>query len=201
MMKLLKALFLLSCCFLSYLTYKIYQGKEDHMATESLDLEIPSIENQEMREEEELHLYLKGQDSIEKVTASEADRALLKKVLARRGPASIKTRQREFLGKEFPMEELRFKNSIDADWKEKLGEDLLRFQAPSTKANVISEKSFIQTDGKKNARFVEQVLITFLMSSGEQKSYNALVDSESGQIIKTWNKGIAENKQSIHIPN
>jgi hypothetical protein len=196
MMKLLKTLFLLSCCLLSYFTYKLYRPAEE-VASDLPSLEIPQFEVE--KEQEEFHLYKKNQEDIELVVANQVESEKIKKLLNARGPASIKTRQREFLGQEFAMEDLRFTNSIDADWKEKLGADLLKFQAKETKTNIHSEKSFIQTDGKKNARFVEQVLITFFLTTGEQNSYHALVDSESGEVIKTWNKVIAEKKVKLPV--
>jgi len=82
-------------------------------------------------------------------------------------------------------------NTVSPDWKELMGNDLMRFQSAETKIMVREDAPLIKLEDGKG-RFVEQVTITFLMATGTTNSFKALVDSESGRILETWDKTIHE---------
>lgn len=94
-----------------------------------------------------------------------------------------------FLAKKY---DLDFKNFVNPKWKEILGEELLRFQDEGTKVLVKAEKALLRVE-KSVGLYMEQVLITYLLPSGEQSSFRALVDSSSGRIIRTWDRTIFES--------
>ncbi len=87
--------------------------------------------------------------------------------------------------------ELEMLNSISPDWKEQMGSDLMRFQSSKTKIMVREDAPMIKIENGKG-RFVEQVTITFLLATGSTNSFKALVDSESGRILETWDKTVHE---------
>ncbi len=87
--------------------------------------------------------------------------------------------------------ELEMLNVVGPDWKEQMGSDLMRFQSANTKIMVREDAPMIKIENGKG-RFVEQVTITFLLASGSTNSFKALVDSESGRILETWDKTIHE---------
>nr|BDT28209.1 hypothetical protein BHI3_16750 [Bacteriovorax sp. HI3] len=87
--------------------------------------------------------------------------------------------------------ELKMLNAINPDWKEIMGEDLMRFQPEDTKLMVKEEVPVIKiVDGK--GRFLEQVIVTYLKKNGDKNSFKALVDSETGTIVETWDRTIHE---------
>jgi hypothetical protein len=101
--------------------------------------------------------------------------------------------------------DLEMTNDINPDWKEMMGNNLLKFQPEGTKILVKEEKPVIQIDEGKG-KYLEQVLITYLKKDGSQSSFKALIDSETGAIVQTWDRTINErltNKKSasITIPN
>lgn len=89
--------------------------------------------------------------------------------------------------------ELSMTNSLNPGWKEIMGNDLMRFQPEDTKLLVKEELPVIQiVDGK--GRYLEQVIITYLSKNGERSSFKALVDSDTGSIVDTWDRTISEKR-------
>jgi hypothetical protein len=88
-------------------------------------------------------------------------------------------------------EKLPMINSQNPNWKTLLGNDLLRFQREDTKVIIKEELPIIKViDGK--GQYLEQVIITYLLKNGDRNSYRALVDSESGLVLETWDRTIHE---------
>jgi hypothetical protein len=82
-------------------------------------------------------------------------------------------------------------NKINPEWKEILGTDLLHQQNEDTKVIVKDELHFIKIkDGQ--GQYLEQVIITYFMNNGDQNSFHALVDSETGAVLDTWDYSIHE---------
>lgn len=148
-------------------------------------------------------------------TDEELEKARLKKIVKgpSRSPDSIiPVKELNFRGNraivgdfnaefEDPNRPIPMSNKVSSDWKEKLGLDLMRFQPEETKVLVKNEMSLIKiAEGK--GRYFEQVIVTFLMKDGEQSSFRALVDSETGVVEATWDRTIHERygKQKEKIP-
>ncbi len=91
--------------------------------------------------------------------------------------------------------ELSMINKINPHWKEILGQEMLRFQNVDAKVMIKEEFPIIQIQ-KGEGQYVEQVIITYLYSDGKIESFRALIDSESGKILETWDKTIRENFNS-----
>ena len=89
-------------------------------------------------------------------------------------------------------------NKINPKWKNILGLELLRFQNNETKVLIKEEFSIIQIQEDKG-RYAEQVIITYVLKNGSVNSYRALIDSETGSIVETWDKTIHErpNKDKL----
>lgn len=125
-----------------------------------------------------------------KTTQKEINDAKLVIQKAKRLPASINknAKRKPFLfpGQKLPAK-ISYKNKISPNWKEKLAPSLMRFLDPKTKLFIKKEQSLIVFE-RGIARYTEKVLVKFQTKAGRHYSYNALVDSETGHIIKTWNK-------------
>ncbi len=83
-------------------------------------------------------------------------------------------------------------NKVTREWKEKLGQNLLRFLRPETLLFLKKEQS-ISIVERGQIRHAEVVLIQLKDAEGRRFSYNAYVDSESGQVLQTWNRTIHES--------
>lgn len=91
--------------------------------------------------------------------------------------------------------ELEMINKPNTNWKEILGNDLLRFQNEETKVLIKEEFPVIKIQFGKG-QYLEQVMVSFLFKNGNMSSYRALVDSDTGSIVETWDKTINENRQA-----
>jgi hypothetical protein len=96
--------------------------------------------------------------------------------------------------------DLEFVNTPKKEWKSLLGEDLLSFQEEDTKVIVKEEYPVIKVSNNKGI-YMEQVIVTFILKNGNQNSFRALIDSESGKVIETWDRTIHErlHKQRIDL--
>lgn len=87
--------------------------------------------------------------------------------------------------------ELEMINWPNPNWKDLLGNDLIRFHNENTKVMVKEEFPVIKIQNGKG-QYLEQVIVTYLFKNGNFNSYRALVDSESGIIFETWDKTVHE---------
>jgi hypothetical protein len=94
-----------------------------------------------------------------------------------------------YQNEDIPLEML---NKINPNWKEILGHELIRFQKNDTKVMIKVEFPIIQIQNGKG-KYTEQVIVTYVLINGIINSYRALIDSETGSIIDTWDKTIHEN--------
>lgn len=83
-------------------------------------------------------------------------------------------------------------NEIDPKWKEKLEVSLkLQMGSELKELKVQPLKSFIlERDG--HALHVQAVLIKIKNTSNMESSFNALVDSQTGKVLETWNQPVFE---------
>ena len=129
----------------------------------------------------------------DKIKHHKTTKAELKKINAKkekkRAPASPK-RPREILG--LNKKANSFINNPSKDWKEKLGHGLLNHRLPGTKVFIKEVSGNIKVENGKG-RYVEKVIITTITADGKQFSFNALADSQTGEVISTWNRTIHEN--------
>jgi hypothetical protein len=99
--------------------------------------------------------------------------------------------------------ELEMINSINPEWKDILGNDLLRYQFEDTKVMIKEEYPVIKIQNGKG-QYLEQVIVTYLFKNGGYSSYRALIDSESGFVTETWDKTVNEKVKiqgaSISLP-
>lgn len=87
--------------------------------------------------------------------------------------------------------ELEMVNRINPDWKNILGNDLLRFQEEDTKVMIKEEYPVIKVHNGKG-QYLEQVVITYAFKNGNFSSYHALIDSDTGFVTETWDKTVHE---------
>lgn len=88
--------------------------------------------------------------------------------------------------------ELQMANSVNPEWKDIMGNDLMRFQPTDTKLMVKEEVPVIQIVNGIG-RYLEQVTVTYLQKDGNRSSFKALVDSETGSVVETWDRTIHEH--------
>jgi hypothetical protein len=155
--------------------------------------------------------------SSHKTTSDEIKKEKLKTKDSKRKPASLgkkslekknsfKRQNRLLIGEKqefFSNQEnsLEILNQYNKAWKSNLGHKLMRFQEADTKVFIRPLESLLQVK-KGKGLLVEKVIIQFKLPSGKRSSFNALVDSESGKVLQTWNRTIHEGigKVSNRMP-
>lgn len=95
--------------------------------------------------------------------------------------------------KDFPIS-----NKIDINWKKKAVKKLTSFLSDDTKLKVELVKPAIFV--KHNiGRYVEHVKIILRKDSGLVSAYEAYVDSQSGNVIRTWNRTKIERNPATKV--
>lgn len=94
------------------------------------------------------------------------------------------------------IERLERVNGPTHDWEEQLSTELLRFHDSDTKLFIKPERGLIKIQDNK-MRFVEEVIVSFVTKRKGQTSFKALVDSETGKVISTWDQTVQENLPSL----
>ena len=90
------------------------------------------------------------------------------------------------------VEDLKFANEISEEWQERV-EKALRAQGGSSLSEIDIQKtdSFIWAH-EGVALNVESVLITLKNQNGEERKFRAMVDSETGKILRTWDHPVID---------
>ncbi|MEC7181305.1 MAG: hypothetical protein VXW15_01225, partial [Bdellovibrionota bacterium] len=94
--------------------------------------------------------------------------------------------------KAFDKNKYQFSNKKNEEWELELRNRLLDSLDNKPKLTIKREKSLIKIL-KDKARYIEQAQIIIDHEDGRQDSFRALIDSESGRIIRSWDRTIHEN--------
>ncbi len=131
-----------------------------------------------------------------------------KKLKSRRSPASPspfpKRQGRILTGHQSKLfadhrKKLEMINTPHPNWERLAGVNLLRHRSPESKIYVKAVGSYIKVQNGKG-QFVEKIIVTSLGKGGKESSFNAIVDSESGEILSTYNRTIHENFSAQQKP-
>lgn len=86
-------------------------------------------------------------------------------------------------------------NSVNPEWKDILGSDLLRLQDSDTQVSIVEEYPVIKVIDDKG-KYYQQVHISYVFKNGNESSFRALVNSETGQVEDSWDRVIRENSKN-----
>jgi hypothetical protein len=149
-------------------------NKDDHL----LERRAPTE-----REAERLAISQPNEDSVERAPAS------VPSVIPRWKERAVMG------GKLTEKQPVRLLNEYNPDWEANLAEDLMRFQA-SASTMLIKHEEQVALVSPHGVTLAEQVIVSTLRSNGEVLSFKALVDSETGELMQTWNRTISHNFRS-----
>ena len=131
-----------------------------------------------------------------------------------RKPASIKInpdqtqssqpQQRKIIGNQKnSYQNLKFTNQVNQNGKALYTKNLTRMLKEDIAGDLkIQVKESIIKVKKQTARNLEHVIVSYTKKNGESFSYEALIDSETGTPIKSWNQTRYEFPKSVKLnPN
>lgn len=159
---------------------------------------------QKKSSEEKIVVIEKGQEGLFEHPMTPTEESIHQKLHPKQAKKEEPTRQpsslqihpqfadRQVIGDHPDLMERAPINQYNGKWKEKLGHDLLRFQPQGTKLIIENELSLVQVR-KEHTRLVEQVVVSYINLDGRHSSYRAFVDSETAEIVQTWDKTIFED--------
>ncbi|MBI2520479.1 MAG: hypothetical protein HYV97_08670 [Bdellovibrio sp.] len=87
-------------------------------------------------------------------------------------------------------------NTPNPNWKEKLGHELLRFQPEGVKVALAHEQSYLSIS-KGKGRYMELIVVNYINPVSGNTAFRALADSETGQLIDTWDQTHSERPVQI----
>lgn len=108
-------------------------------------------------------------------------------------PIKKETPQREWVGKKEDLIKsgrVKFANSVSEKWPLKLEKSLRRGMPEDVTLEIQNERDLIVLEGQ-TATNAQQVTVIF-NSPEKRNSYRALIDSQTGMILKTWDHTIHE---------
>jgi hypothetical protein len=124
----------------------------------------------------------------------------MKENAGQRTIASIPTKPRKIIGADQSknISDLTFENSISSSWKDDLKKNLEELgNNEVTVTEIEHHDSYIQVRQGK-ARYLESVIVRMKNVTGMPSSFRAEIDSQNGQVLKTWDKPIFENFKDPH---
>ena len=147
----------------------------------------------EKKQGEELKQYPSLKNEVEALTRKKQDQH------EKRSPASPKTaglkrNGRHLIGTKLarfndPMVGIKMMNSVSKNWKQIVARNLMTYQDASTKLIMKKEESLIKVENNQG-RYVEVVNVGYLNENGRPMGFRAMVDSQSGAILSTWDRSI-----------
>ncbi len=91
-----------------------------------------------------------------------------------------------------PMKRIQVSNSISSDWEKKLKTSLLAQGGSAIKdINIKKVESLIWVQDQ-HALNVESVVIELKNDKDEESSFRAMIDSQTGKILETWDRPVTD---------
>ncbi len=106
----------------------------------------------------------------------------------------IDINDRIIIGTANSIDRLTIINRVNPKWRELLANNLLRYQPEDSKVIITNEHSVLKLIEKNRAQNLEHVLINYILANGRTSSFEGYADSESGELLKTWNREVHHKK-------
>ncbi len=107
---------------------------------------------------------------------------------------------REVIGETQDLAQLKMKNKISKDWQDKYKKNFMRmtFEEKLKDFTIEKKRSIIKVQNKIG-RYLEHVVVRYVRPDGKPFAFEALVDSETGSLVQTWNRTRYEFKKHVKI--
>ena len=181
----------LTSIFLIILSYQIFHEDIDQLPEDGginsylVNEELVKEENKLIERDGKPKEKVFSKEKIKKKTVSKKSRKAISKDNKEK---SIFNQNDEY----FDKSKYKFSNKKNEDWENELRNRLLDSLDNKPQLIIKKEKSLIRIL-KDKARYIEQAQIIIDHENGRQDSFRAFIDSESGRIIRSWDRTIHEN--------
>lgn len=106
-------------------------------------------------------------------------------------------RRTVYVGKIKNKKEIKPINTYNPNWQENLKINLLKFQNSSVDVKITLKESMFMVS-KNKGRLVEKVIVNYFEKDEFISSFSAIVDSESGSILKTYDKMVIQERRKAY---
>jgi hypothetical protein len=89
-----------------------------------------------------------------------------------------------------------FENEVSDTWEKNFANNQLRFQEADTRLMIKKDASVLQIK-RNRVRYLEIITVNVIKNMKFSNSFNAMVDSQSGQLLNTWNMTVHENNNEM----
>jgi len=89
-----------------------------------------------------------------------------------------------------------FENEVSDVWEKNFADNQLRIMDPDTKLMIKKDASLIQIK-KNRVRYLEILSVNVIKDGNNSNSFTAMVDSQTGKLLNTWNLTIHENNNEL----
>ena len=109
-------------------------------------------------------------------------------------------KKREFIGRVKNAKNVRLVNEESDDWKEKYQHNFMRMLGDQkvTDFKIKLKKSIIKVHNNVG-RHLEHVVVSYKKPNGDPFSFEAHIDSATGQVVQTWNKTRYEYREPARL--
>jgi hypothetical protein len=107
---------------------------------------------------------------------------------------------RKVIGSKLPIDQIHISNTVSSNWKAKYTsnfkrmvntDDIINFEVKNQKSVVLVKRN--------HGINVEHVIVSYKTTGGVPFSFEAYINSETGQMVQSWNKTRLEIRRSIKL--
>lgn len=111
-----------------------------------------------------------------------------------------KSLNRQIVGELYDLKKIKFNNKVRKDWKEKYETNFLRMASVKDVKNlkIKLKRSILKVKNNVGTNY-EHIIVSYNKPNGQPFSFEALIDSETGSLVKTWNQTKYEYKKPSKI--
>ena len=111
-----------------------------------------------------------------------------------------KPMKREIIGSRLNENQITMLNSVAKDWKDKYQKSFLRMTKNQQIKNleVTLKRSIVKVENNIGKN-LEHIIVSYTNQKGDPFSFEALVDSSTGQTVQSWNKTRYEFKTPLKL--
>lgn len=108
---------------------------------------------------------------------------------------------REYIGKFKDISQLKFVNKISLDWEDRYKARFFNNIPEDQKIKnfKIEKKKSIVKVKNNSARNLEHIIVSFNKADGSPFAFEAMIDSDTGSMLHSWNKTHSENKNPVKL--
>lgn len=111
-------------------------------------------------------------------------------------------KKRDIIGQIYDQDNLLYTNKVSENWEEIYKQGFFRHTDKDAISdfNIKLKRSVLKVK-KNSGTYLEHVVVSYTMADGSPFSFEALINSETGVPVQTWNKTHSEYRKTMKLKN